>query len=86
MSSAWISLFVVLAKLTLWVLKTLERKRIQDEVIVEVVRQLEGTANDFIGSIDDTIGNVSNTPDDILLDPANRDQTEGKSGDPKGVV
>lgn len=82
----WISLFLILVKLTLKVMSILERKQLLDQATKDAVNQLREKADDFIGSIDNTIGNVSNTPDDILLDPANRDQEGGRSRNPKGDV
>lgn len=82
----WISLFLILVKLTLKVMDILERKQLLDQVKIDVLNQLREKADDLIGSIDDTISNVSNTPDDILLDPANRDQTTGRDPNEKGTV
>lgn len=82
----WVSLFLILAKLTLKVLAIIERKQLLDQVQTDVLNQLRNQADAAIGSIDDTISNVSNTPDNILLDPANRDQQGSGSPDKKGDV
>lgn len=82
----WISLFLILVKLTLKVMDILERKQLLDQVKEDVIRQLRDKADDLIGSIDDTISNVSNTPDDILLDSANRDQAGSRDPNRPGSV
>lgn len=82
----WVSLFLILAKLTLKVLSIIERKQLLDQVQTDVLNQLRNQADAAIGSIDDTISNVSNTPDNILLDPANRDQQGSGNPDKKGDV
>lgn len=86
MNFLWIKLFLVLAKLTLEVWKVLERKRLIDQVQRDVVDQLRTKADEFIGDIDATIGNVSSSPDDILLDPANRDREGSGDADQKGTL
>lgn len=78
----WIKVFLALVQLSRWVLTQIEKRKLLDQARIEAANEVLRKSNDIISGIDDTIHSVSNTPDDILRDPANRDSRVKPEGTP----
>jgi len=82
----WLALLNALVQLALFTLRQVERKQALDQARLEAVAELLRKSDALIRDVDSIVDSVSHKPDDILRDPANRDQPGSRDGNKEGSV
>lgn len=82
----WLALLNALVQLALVVLRQVERKQALDQARLEAINELLKKSDALIRDVDSIVDAVSHEPDDVLRDPANRDQPGSGSSNKEGSV
>lgn len=69
-----VGLLSLMLKFALGIIQYLERRRDLEQAKVEAVYELIKKADALVNDVDSIVRNVSNNPDDIMRDSANRDK------------